>query len=129
MLQKIANTSTKTNYFFFFKFLLSFFCCSSFPQLHLSSSQTHPYRKRDNSYNQTSPHNLLEFEQLFQKWGIFHLPASWHDHDIYTEMQSSGPFQKEEKNIEIQNEKKPCWNSLIFFIIFFLMFNKIFFYY
>ena len=67
-------------------------------------------------------HNLLEFEQLFRKW------ASWHYYDIYTEMQSSGPFQKQDKNIETQNDKK----MLKFFDIrqkFIWMLNKIFFYY
>ena len=73
-------------------------------------------------------YNLLEFEQLFQKWGIFHLPASWHDHDICTEMQSSGPFHKQEKNIETQNDKK-CWNSLIFVINLLECSIKYFFYY
>ena len=65
-------------------------------------------------------HNLLEFEQLFRKWGIFHLPASWHDRDIYTEMQSSGPFQKQEKNIETQNDRQKnveiLWYSLKFYL-------------
>lgn len=131
MFQKIANTSTKTKllfdkFYFLFVLLLKLF----FP----SSSHTHPYRKRDNSYNQTSP--LSNVSQLTRIWTTFpkmrYFPSpsfltwSWHLHR--NAILRTFPKTRE-KYRDTKWQTKKCWNSLIFVINLLECSIKYFFYY